>query len=34
VHFEIYTDRAGEWRWTLYADNGWKIADSGEGGVW
>lgn len=31
MHFEIYKDKAGEWRWTLYAVNGRKIADSGEG---
>jgi len=31
MHFEIYRDHAGEWRWTLYAGNGRKIADSGEG---
>jgi uncharacterized protein len=31
MHFEIYSDHAGEWRWTLYASNGRKIADSGEG---
>ena len=31
MHFEIYRDRADEWRWTLYAANGRKVADSGEG---
>ncbi|KQO78114.1 hypothetical protein ASF36_13855 [Methylobacterium sp. Leaf90] len=31
MHFEIYRDVKGEWRWTLYASNGRKIADSGEG---
>lgn len=31
MYFEKYKDRAGEWRWTLYASNGKKIADSGEG---
>jgi uncharacterized protein YegP (UPF0339 family) len=30
-HFEKYVDRANEWRWTLVAKNGKKIADSGEG---
>ncbi|MCH8980319.1 MAG: DUF1508 domain-containing protein [Armatimonadetes bacterium] len=31
MHFAIYKDRAGEWRWTLYEANNRKIADSGEG---
>lgn len=31
MHFEIYRDKAGEWRWTLYASNGRKVADGGEG---
>jgi uncharacterized protein YegP (UPF0339 family) len=30
-HLHIYKDRKGEWRWTLYASNGRKLADSGEG---
>lgn len=30
-HFAIYKDGAGEWRWTLYALNNKKLADSGEG---
>lgn len=29
--FEVYEDRAGEWRWRLVHDNGNIIADSGEG---
>ncbi|NHN41622.1 DUF1508 domain-containing protein [Halorubellus sp. JP-L1] len=29
--FEIYRDRANEWRWRLRHDNGNVIADSGEG---
>lgn len=29
--FEVYEDRAGEWRWRLVAANGNVIADSGEG---
>ena len=29
--FVIYKDASNEWRWTLYADNAKKIADSGEG---
>lgn len=31
MHFEVYRDARNEWRWTLYASNGRKIADSGEG---
>lgn len=31
MHFKIYRDRKKEWRWTLYARNGRKIADSAEG---
>ncbi|APE95909.1 HVO_2922 family protein [Halodesulfurarchaeum formicicum] len=29
--FEIFEDKAGEWRWRLVAANGNIIADSGEG---
>lgn len=29
--FEVYQDRADEWRWRLVATNGNIIADSGEG---
>lgn len=29
--FELFVDRAGEWRWRLVASNGEIIADSGEG---
>ena len=29
--FRVYQDQIGEWRWTFYAANGRKIADSGEG---
>lgn len=29
--FEVYRDRADEWRWRLVAPNGNIIADSGEG---
>lgn len=29
--FELYQDRADEWRWRLVATNGNIIADSGEG---
>lgn len=28
--FKVYADRAGFHRWTLYAGNGLKVADSGE----
>lgn len=29
--FEVYEDRASQWRWRLVHDNGNVIADSGEG---
>ncbi|MBL4882923.1 MAG: DUF1508 domain-containing protein [Planctomycetaceae bacterium] len=29
--YEVYKDRANEWRWRLKARNGAIIADSGEG---
>ncbi|GAB3319219.1 HVO_2922 family protein [Haloplanus salinarum] len=29
--FELYQDKAGEWRWRLVVANGNIIADSGEG---
>ena len=29
--FVLYQDQGGEYRWTLYAGNSRKIADSGEG---
>jgi len=29
--FEVYEDRAGQWRWRLVHANGNIIADSGEG---
>jgi uncharacterized protein YegP (UPF0339 family) len=29
--FNVYKDKRGEWRWSLVADNGNKIAASGEG---
>ena len=29
--FEVYADKAGEWRWRFRASNGKIIADSGEG---
>lgn len=31
--FVLYKDAAGEWRWTLFARNSKKIADSAEGYV-
>ena len=30
-HFEVYQDRAEEWRWRMVASNGRIVADSGEG---
>ena len=30
-HFLVYRDANRQWRWTLYANNGRKIANSGEG---
>jgi uncharacterized protein YegP (UPF0339 family) len=29
--YHLYKDTAGYWRWTLYATNNRKIANSGEG---
>ena len=29
--FVLYQDTRGEWRWTLFAENARKIADSAEG---
>jgi hypothetical protein len=29
--FELYEDKAGDWRWRLRHSNGNVIADSGEG---
>ncbi len=31
MKFRVYPDAKSEWRWNLVADNGRKIADSGEG---
>ncbi len=31
MYFYLYKDVAGFWRWTLYAANNLKIANSGEG---
>jgi len=31
MYFHLYKDSASQWRWTLYASNGRKIANSGEG---
>lgn len=33
MKFQIYRDKAGEWRWRLRAGNGKIIADSSEGYV-
>jgi uncharacterized protein YegP (UPF0339 family) len=30
MHFVLYKDLSQQWRWTLYAANNKKIADSGE----
>ena len=34
AEFEVYEDKAGEWRWRLRANNGEIIGDSGEGYVY
>jgi uncharacterized protein YegP (UPF0339 family) len=31
MFFYLYKDTANQWRWTLYAANNKKVADSGEG---
>ncbi len=31
MYFVLYQDTAKQWRWTLYASNHRKIADSAEG---
>lgn len=31
MHFELYKDKQGQWRWRLVARNGKYIANSGEG---
>jgi len=31
MYYVLYKDTAGYWRWTLYAANYKKIANSGEG---
>lgn len=31
MYYQLYKDRQGYWRWTYYATNGRKIADSAEG---
>jgi uncharacterized protein len=30
MKYQLYKDAGGQWRWTLYAANGRKIANSGE----
>ena len=34
MKFEVYRDKAGEYRWRLLASNGQLTADSGEGYTW
>ncbi|MEQ9448484.1 MAG: DUF1508 domain-containing protein [Rhodospirillaceae bacterium] len=31
MYYLVYRDANNQWRWTLYAANGRKIANSGEG---
>ncbi len=31
MHFKVYRDTRGEWRWNYKSSNGNVIADSGEG---
>jgi uncharacterized protein YegP (UPF0339 family) len=31
MYFYLYKDTASQWRWTLFAANNKKIANSGEG---
>ncbi|MGH8084036.1 MAG: YegP family protein [Lysobacter sp.] len=31
MYFKTYKDSSGYWRWTLYATNHKKVADSAEG---
>ena len=31
MYYYVYLDSVRQWRWTLYAANGRKIANSGEG---
>ncbi|MFI4934198.1 MAG: YegP family protein [Caulobacterales bacterium] len=31
MYYYVYLDVQGQWRWTLYAANNRKIANSGEG---
>lgn len=31
MFFLLYKDRSSQWRWTLYAANNLKVADSAEG---
>ncbi len=31
MYYLVYLDASRQWRWTLYAANGRKIANSGEG---
>ena len=31
MYFKLYVDHQRQWRWTLFAANHFKVADSGEG---
>ena len=31
MYFKLYMDQLRQWRWTLFAGNHRKVADSGEG---
>ncbi len=31
MYYYVYKDLSNQWRWTLYAANGRKIANAGEG---
>ena len=31
MYYVVYKDQANQWRWTLYAANNKKLANSGEG---
>ena len=31
MFFNLYRDKANQWRWTFYADNNRKVANSAEG---
>lgn len=31
MHYEVYKDKKGKWRWRAVARNGFIVADSGQG---